>query len=270
MNEKVSILLSGNDEYRKGLLSVCLSLAMTQKEDVYVYLLTGDFTDIKPNFHKVSEETRHFLEENCARYHSAMHFEVIDCTDLFNKHLRNGKNAKTSFTPYTLLRVLADEIPSLPNRLLYLDGDTVVMKDLKEFMNIDMEGKEYAMARDIVGHHWLGKNYCNAGTILMDMESIRKTKSLAEVREFLNKNFLFMPDQSAINWSQPKNRLILPYIYNEQRKTTSETVIRHYCRMPKFLHFVTVRPWQFAEFRKHFPGENVELVDALESIFEKK
>lgn len=266
MNRKVSILISGNDEYRKGLMSVCLSLAMSQPGDVDIYLQTGEFPNMKRKFSKVSPETLEFLEKNCRKHNPGVSIHLLDCTDLFNKHLGHGKNMNTYFTPYSFMRLLVDEIPDLPSRLLYLDGDVVVMKDLSELMNIEMEGKEFAMAKDIVGHHWLGKTYCNSGVILFDIESLKKTHSLVEVRKFMNTWHLFMPDQSAINFTQKNNRLILPYIYNEQRKTSSDTVLRHYCRMPKFLHFVTIRPWQFEEFRKYYPGENSEFVDTLESI----
>lgn len=264
MNEKISILLSANDEYEKGILSVSLSLAMTQKGAVDIYLLTGDFTDIKESFHAVRETTVSAIEKICHQYNPGIHFILIDCRSLYDEFLRHGKNTKTEFTPYSFLRLLMDEIPNLPDRILYLDGDVVVMKDLSEFFHMDMVNKEIGMSLDIVGHHWLGRTYCNSGVMLCDLASIRKNATIKKARDFMNSHRLFMPDQSALNFTLKDKKLVLPYIYNEQRKTTEETFIRHYCRMPKFLHYFRARPWDTAKFRKYYPGEAAAIVDILE------
>ena len=44
-----------------------------------------------------------------------------------------------------------DEIPSLPNKLLYLDADTVCYKDLSELYNIDISDYEVQniLGRDV-------------------------------------------------------------------------------------------------------------------------
>lgn len=265
MNEKISILVAANDEYREGILSLSLSLAMSQKEAVDVYLLTGDFTDIKPTYHAFTENSVAYIKETISPYKKDIFFHIIDCRALYDEYFKGGKNDKTSFTPYSALRLLMDKLDVLPDRILYLDGDIVVMKDLKEFFHMDMGKHEIAMVLDIVGHHWLGKRYCNSGVMLCDVASLRTNKTLDKTRDIIRKHHLFMPDQSALNFSLKDKKLILPYIYNEQRKTSEDTVIRHYCRMPKFLHFVKVRPWQTRKFRKYYPGEAEEIVSILES-----
>lgn len=270
MNEKISILVAANDEYKEGVLSLTLSLAFSQKEAVDIYLLTGDFTDIKENYHAFSEESVSYIKGVCDPYKQDISFFIIDCRPLFDQHFKDGKNNKTSFTPYSALRLLMDKIPSLPDRLLYLDGDIIVMKDLKEFFQMDMGNKEIGMALDVVGHHWLGRRYCNSGVMLCDLAALRKNCTFDKTRNFINKHRLFMPDQSALNFTLKDKKLVLPYIYNEQRTTTEETVIRHYCRMPKCLHFVKVRPWQCEKFRKHYPGEATKIVDILESEKRKR
>ena len=67
----------------------------------------------------------------------------FDITEIFEKELP-AKNMKTRFTPCCMLRLFADEIPELPDKILYLDNDVICRKDCQEFYNQDMEKYEIA------------------------------------------------------------------------------------------------------------------------------
>ena len=71
-------------------------------------------------------------------------------TNLFEKEVP-ARNMKTRFTPCCMLRLFADEIDELPDKILYLDNDVICRKDCQDFYNQDME--EYELAR-VIGLLW--------------------------------------------------------------------------------------------------------------------
>lgn len=267
MSEEISILYAGNDEYKNAFLTALLSLSMKNKSPMHLYFLTGDFTFVKKHYHALRPETIDFILERCKKYNDKISYTIIDCRPAFDELLGKGKNVRSSFSPYSMLRLLIDQYPCLPDRLLYLDGDTIVTAPLDSFYNMDMEGKEIAMVPDIVGHNWLGQTYCNSGVILFDLKKIREHKSLEPTRRFINKFHLFMPDQTALFATfKTDKKLLLSYDYNEQRKIKETTVVRHYCKIPKLYGIYNIKPWQVKKFRRFFKDEAKEVIDEFEEI----
>ena len=53
-------------------------------------------------------------------------------------------NMDTRFTPCCMLRLFADKIEEIPNKILYLDNDIVIRKDITEFYHQDINQIEFA------------------------------------------------------------------------------------------------------------------------------
>ncbi|MDI9504282.1 MAG: glycosyltransferase family 8 protein, partial [Bacillota bacterium] len=87
--------------------------------------------------------------------------------------------------------------------------------------------------------------YLNAGVLLLNLKLIKETNLFAKARHYLNKKKVFLSDQTAIN-KYVRKKLILKRVYNEQKKTKPDTVIRHFSMQfrlfPKF-HFVNIKQW---------------------------
>lgn len=49
---------------------------------------------------------------------------------------------ETRFTPYAMLRLFADQIPQIPDRILYLDDDIIIRKDISDFYDQDLTNTE--------------------------------------------------------------------------------------------------------------------------------
>lgn len=117
-----------------------------------------------------------------------------------------------------LIRIgLADSLPETVNRLLYLDGDTLVLRDVLGLDNFPMNGNPIAAVIDseipnvsakggigyAVGPEGLdpAQAYFNSGVILMDLAAYRAgdfaQKSLAFLRRYQAK--LRFADQDALN-----------------------------------------------------------------------
>ncbi|MCD8118887.1 MAG: hypothetical protein LUE29_05305 [Lachnospiraceae bacterium] len=176
----------------------------------------------------------------------------IDLSEEFARNLPIP-NMQTRFTPCCMLRLFADEIPELPNRILYLDTDIVCRRDISEFYHQDMEGFELAGVPDYYGRWFFHRkrwkfwkwDYLNSGVLLLNMEEIRKTGLFAKCRDLCAAKEMFMPDQSALNKLATAKK-ICPRRFNDQRKLHEDTVIQHFTTSFRFfpwIRTVSVKPW---------------------------
>ena len=125
---------------------------------------------------------------------------------------------KSRLTQVTFYRLL---LPILINieRILYLDGDTLTFKDLREMYNLDFNDTYILGTLDYLsnGVDYLelkSEKYINAGVILMNLEKLRNDKKYVELINIVNKVQLRNEDQTAINYILYPKIGILPYKYN--------------------------------------------------------
>jgi len=243
----VNVCYSGNAKMFDGFLISLLSMVRHTKETVHAIILTGDFSSLNPAYVPFNEEQRAFIENTLRLYNKENSVRLIDITPLIEQEFKKCANLKTRFSPYTLLRLFLDQIEDIPDRLLYIDADTIVMKDIKELYDFKMGDCFLAAARDAVGRKWVNVDYCNAGVLLLDMGKIRKTNLFALCRKRVETRFMFMPDQTAINVYFEGRKAFLPCKFNEQVSVKEHTVIRHYCSVMKlwpWLHIINVKQWE--------------------------
>ncbi len=158
---------------------------------------------------------------------------------------------QTRFTPFCMLRLYADQVEELPERLLYLDNDVVCRMDITEFYHQELEGIDFAGVLDYYGgwffrKHLFRRDYVNSGVLLLNMDRIRRTGLFTKCRERCRTKKMFMPDQSALN-KLAETKRICPRRYNEQRSLHADTALQHFTTSFRFwpwLHTVTVKPWQ--------------------------
>ena len=106
------------------------------------------------------------------------------------------------------------------DRIIYLDGDTMVFKDLYEMYNLPFNGN-YALGYPFHSSYMLDKfnknviYYINAGVILFNIELIRKDNKDIELIKYTkdNNNNLYFPEQDAINLVFYQKIGILPLKY---------------------------------------------------------
>lgn len=195
-------------------------LASNTKEDLNVFIITGNFLKINSGYVAFNKKEIDFLEKIIKIYNPNNKITLLDMSCLEDE-LMNSTNKNTKFTPYTLLRLYIDDevLSSIDNRLLYMDIDTMCFGDIKELYNFDLKGKTLGMVRDNVGRHWIHKNYCNAGMILFDVDKTLENKDkIIKAREMIRTVKMFMPDQTAINRAFKNDIEFLPSKYNEQNK----------------------------------------------------
>ena len=250
----VSVLLCGNYKVFDGALTQMISMCNRTRESVCVYLMTMDLTRLRDDFRPVTEKQADFLRDVLKEKNPQNTVRYLDMTQIYEREFKGCVNEGAYCTPYTLLRLLADLVPDIPDKLLYLDIDIMIADDIKKLWEIDVGAFEYAAVKEKYGCWLIRPDYINAGMLLMNMATIRRTGLLQKARELIRKKKLLFADQSAIFLSTTKKKLI-NRIYNEQSRFDRKgTVVCHFCKRLMFRplpHTENYKQWQVEEIHKY-------------------
>ena len=249
----INILLCGNNKVFDGALSELISITNKTKETIKCYIFTMDISRLNPDYTCITEEQIEFLDQVVKNKKSENEVIKIDVTELYEREFKQCKNETAYCTPYTLLRLLADLVPEIPDKILYLDIDMMANKDISELYNTDISEYEYAAVKEKYGSKLIRPDYINAGMLLLNMKKIKETKLLEKAREKIRKKKMLFADQDAIFWSTTKKK-ILPRIYNEQSKfNKKDTVLCHFSKRLMFFpypHTENYKQWNIEEVHK--------------------
>ena len=226
----INLLLCGNEKVFDGALTELISITNRTKEDINCYIFTMDATRLKPEYIAIKDEQVEFLDKVVKSKNKNNKVTKIDVTKLYEQEFLNSKNENAYCTPYTLLRLLADLVPEIPDKILYLDIDMMAGDDISKLYNIDVTDYEYAAVKEKYGCWLIRPDYINAGMLLFNMKKVRETGLLKKAREKIKTKKMLFADQDAVYWSTTKKKLI-PRIFNEQSKfNKKDTVICHFCK----------------------------------------
>lgn len=142
----MNILYCGDENIEDGLVISILSLLKNVKEELKIYVLTINIENENKKIKGISDFSIDFLDKRVKDVNQNNFIKKIDITNLFNEELPI-KNMGTRFTPCCMLRLFADRIPEIPDRILYLDTDVVCRNDCSEFYNQDIG--EYELVRSV-------------------------------------------------------------------------------------------------------------------------
>ena len=225
--QEMQICYCGNRTVFPQLLLSVLSVIKHTARPVRVFVFTMDLTDIRRDFVAVSQRQCEILDSVLREKNENSGAVLVDVGNEYRQYLMGGKNQKSMYTPYAQLRLIFDKC-DLPDKLIYLDTDTMCCGDIGKLWDTDIENYEFGAVKDVEGSFWINKNYCNSGVLLLNMAECKRTGLLERVREYIRYHHLIMPDQSALNKLATK-KLILPRAFNEQRDIREDTVIKHFC-----------------------------------------
>ncbi len=252
----IHILFCGNHGVFDGMLTCALSILRRSQlnEGICFHLMTMDVSHLDPRFTPIKNEQIAFFERAVKRYHPENCVEAIDVSDLYRKEFSGCPNESAYCSPYTLIRLLSDLIPTLPDKLLYLDVDVMFNRDVHLLWDIDVSGVEYAAARDHYGKYLIKPNYINAGVLLFNLKKMRETGILTRARALLRRKKLVFADQSALLRSTTKRKM-LPQKFNDQKFLHKSTVVRHFSKRLFWLpypHTDNIKQWQVDRVHKVF------------------
>lgn len=252
----INILFCGNEYVFDGILTCALSIFKRSKYqgpfNFYVY--TMDVSHLNPKYTPISDGLISYLNEVVKTYHKDNNVIKVDVTDIYSKEFKGCPNEGCYCSPYTLIRLFADMVPNMPDKLLYLDVDIMFNRDIELLYNIDVEGYEYAAARDHYGKYLIQPNYINAGVLLFNLKKCKETNLLGKARDLLRLKHLPFADQSAILRSTTKRKM-LPQKFNDQKFLHKHTVVRHFSKRLFWLpypHTANIKQWKVSEVHKIF------------------
>lgn len=252
----INVLFSGNEKVFDGVLTCVLSILKRTdtKEPFRFYVYTMDATRVMPEYTPISDPMIEFLDGIVKEYNVENSMVKVDVTELYEKEFAYCPNERAYCSPYTLLRLFADIVPDMPDKLLYLDVDILFNRDIRLLYDIDITEYEYAAARDHYGKYLLNPNYINAGVLLFNMKKIRKTGLLEKSRKLIKEKKLVFADQSAVYRSTTKKKM-LPQRFNDQKFLHKHTVVRHFSKRLFYLpypHTDNIKQWRVSDIHRVF------------------
>ena len=252
----VNILFCGNGYVFDGMLTCALSIMKRSesKEPYTFYVYTMDVSHLKPAYTPIDDKMIAYFDGVIKGYNKENRIIKIDVTDIYKKEFAGGPNESAYCSPYTLIRLFADMIDGMPDKILYLDADIMFNRDIHLLYDIDVTDYEYAAARDHYGKYLINPNYVNAGVLLFNLKKMKETGLLQKAREWIRKKKLVFADQSAIIRSTTKKKM-LPQRYNDQKFLHSHTVVRHFSKRLFWLpypHTDNIKQWDVTRVHRVF------------------
>ncbi len=252
----INVLFSGNTTVFDGVLTCVLSILKKTKSDepFRFYIYTMDLPRIKPEYIAISNEKIQFLTDIVRKYNKDNQVVKVDVTDIYETEFGGCPNEGAYCSPYTLLRLFADIVPDMPDKLLYLDIDIMFNQDIKLLYDVDVTDYEYAAARDHYGKYLINPNYINAGVLLLNLKKIKETKLLEKSRQLIKTKKLMFADQSAVYRSTTRKKM-LPQKFNDQKFLHKHTVVRHFSKRLFYLpypHTANIKQWRVSDIHRIF------------------
>jgi lipopolysaccharide biosynthesis glycosyltransferase len=255
-------VVSAVDEHYLGLVDVVAGsiAANTPSRDVVYHVLLQ-----QPNTSGLSQARRHFRNL------------TFDCRPVVSAFPRERRVDHVSAA--TMLRLqIPDAFPEL-ERVVYLDPDLVVARDLTALYTIDLHGRpiggviDYVLWADLVGRAARGDTelvdhlerlgipadrprYINAGVLLLDLVALRKERLVERAAAILEEfgQSLRWRDQDIINmlfldriqYLDPVWNVLAPIAAHAAHGGGApwEQDVRRQCQAPAIIHFAgPMKPW---------------------------
>ena len=154
---------------------------LNQNSDTFInfYILISNITKEQSDvINKIGEE-----HNNCK----------IDFIDMGNQF----KEFRLAFNIWTTANYYRIKLPELlpeVRKIIYLDSDTLVYKDLTEFFNYPIKGKYLVGMPEYVGEEFFIRNnvsfnnFINTGALLCNLEELRKDNISSKILEYIKEN----------------------------------------------------------------------------------
>ena len=263
----MNIVYVANEKYTKHLCISMLSLLDNNiGEDLNIYIVSLG----------ISSVSQDILKSTALIYKRDLN--IIEFSDIETKF--TYKPDTTKFDISALGRLfLGDLLPENIEKVIYLDCDTIILKNLKRMYAIDLKGKLLAAALEPTIYAdlkvdigmYVDANYYNSGVLLIDLKQWRKTRATECVINYLENinEYCLFTDQDAINGAfmhrikilSPKYNFISNYKYYSYNALV--TISKRYSIIPKkdfdfakknpgIVHFAgDERPWKSWNFNPY-------------------
>lgn len=263
MIENIDIVLASDNNYAQHVAVVAASILSNTKEKVHFHVLSDGIAVDKLTFIK---QTINNLGGSISCYD-------LSAYQCFNELFTSGHISKAAYFRLDIANIL----PQSVNKVIYLDVDLLVLKDIVELWQFDLKEKPLAAVPDygimaskrlmqqkhkVIGLP-LNSDYFNSGVVIMDLKQWREYKYAEQVIKLAAEGNLPHHDQDALNkvfmekWIPlPLKWNVIPPVFNLFPKILVKRNLRinavNARRNKAVLHFAgRYKPWEF-ELKKNF------------------
>ncbi len=261
----MNIAYAGNKKVFKGILLSLLSMVKHSSDALNVYILTMDLRDMNSEYVPISGKECSILEAVVKNKNPESKVILLDATSIYFNSLSNNRNNDTKYTPYSMIKLFLDEVAGIPDKLIYLDCDTLMLQDLKQVDNLNIDDYELAAVKDATIDQF------NSGVLFLNMKLIKQTGLFRNCRNLIATKKMKKPDQTALNL-KAISVLMLEDVFNDQAKVRKNTVIRHFCSGVKFPVPTPfrVKSWEVEKIYKTFNCHDFDDIFVQYEILNKK
>ena len=245
----LNIACSTDDNYIQHCVAMLCSLFENNKEHkIVVHLLNSG----------LSEKSQSIINTLCKRYSEELRFYDVEFSSLSSIKIKHEALSLATFYRIYLPSLLDKKI----NRVLYLDCDVIVLKDISEIYKLNLD--EYGVAavkdvtpennlhRQILGMELDDRAFC-AGVLMINLKYWRERNCQKKMLKYINDmgDKLVMEDQDVLNYEFHQHWFELPYKYGKTPmaivpldKNQKWQDIYEFVFEPSIIHYAThVKPW---------------------------
>lgn len=198
-------IVYASDEKFAEVLSVSMESLLTHNKNVVVYILNNG----------IKTESIEKLKRQAEKYNAAIHFMQLKNLEYYAGR-KLSCQSKISLTAYFRL-FMPQILPLSVEKLLYLDCDTMVRKDLSDLWEREFDGCAAVVeptAPLMKEKIELKKSdhYFNSGVLLVDLKKWREEKIMEKFVDYMEEmeGDISFEDQGVINHVLKKEISILP------------------------------------------------------------
>lgn len=180
--------------------------------------------------------------------------DYIRCIDVSGQKFfsKSGPNVYRLWTWMVLMRAVLSKIFPEHDRILSLDVDTIVKKNIDELWDICPDNKYLAGCIE-PSKSKLNKPYINMGVVVFNLRMLRDTKMDDKIISRLNRDKFNFAEQDCINLLCENFIETIPSIYNSNNYT-------ELCREPKIRHYANEKDWRNKEDVKYYRNLSWDLI----------
>lgn len=237
------------------------SIMLNQNKDTFInfYILVSNLTVNQKNvINRISKE-----HKNCK-------IKFFDMGNQFKEyHLANKVWSTANFYRLRLPDLLRDI-----KKIIYLDTDTLIYKDLSKIYNYNIEGKYFIGMLEYKGPKFFEKNnvsfnnFINTGVMLCNLEEIKLGNISNKIIDFIkknNNNLRFPVNEPTNLFTYKKNDYFSPddviigfcnireaYNYYNYKKSVNRSLVIKAYKDPYIYHYIIhVKPWRGIPFKNN-------------------
>lgn len=246
-----NVVVNTDDNYIQHCMAMLCSLyENNKKHDIFVHVLKKE----------LNKENEKLLQHLSNRYNNQIAFYTVDELKLQGVQFR--KNRPLSMAAYYRL-LLSTTLPSTINKVLYLDCDMIILRDISEIFQIELD--DYALAATLDHfpysaqhrlqlHMECGERTFCSGIMMINLKYWRDNHVEEGLLEYAKRNrkIVYLHDQDVLNYYFKKKWFLLPPKWNRVALSlpTQNDLYKHFdlkeaLVSPMLIHYADpyFKPW---------------------------